>query len=241
MLQVFLTSATGRRYELTGSGLAHPVLAPEGGLVELVGRAQRSDVAVPGRAGVLAGRRRYGPIAAAVPFFLHAADGEQLERVYAEFRQGWSMDTPSVLEVHADHHAGPFLLDLLLDREIDGVPVDMRRRTSSIVSVPVFSPEGMYRTRGESGTGTVTVTNWGDSVLYPSIRYSGPGGEVTAPSGARFTLPVADMEMVVPLDPQSLRLEGAFPEGVLPGSTATWVVPEGAALEWSVRVADPWA
>lgn len=241
MLSVKLHTVKGQVFLLSGTQSQSPVLAPEGVLVGLVGVSARSDMAVPGRSGVVPGRRRFSPIQQEVEFFLHADDGEEMERVYRDFRQGWSLSTPCRFEVQADDYSGPFFLDVVLDRPLPGVSVDARARTSVMLPVPVFAPLGLWRSASLSGENAVTVTNSGDEVIYPKIVYSGAGGEVVAPSGARFDLPSATDRTVIDLDPRALRLDGVFPEGVEPGQSGQWKLPAGARLEWSVLLADPWA
>lgn len=241
MLKVTLTSAIGKKYLLTGTQQSSPVVCPEEALVVLVAEESRTDVAVPGAFGVLAGQARYGAIQAELPFMLNADTGEKMETLYREFRQGWSRSKPCVMQVEADRPGGPYFLDLVLDRHLGGVPVDMSRRTSTVVTVPVFNAEGMFRSALKTGTKTVTVTNSGDVPIYPKIRNLGAGGPVTTPSGARFTLPKATTATVFDTDPRRLRLPGAFPESVPPGKSGTWVLPTGASLEWTQLVVDPWA
>lgn len=241
MLKVTLTSAIGKKYLLTGTRQSSPVVCPEEALVGLVADEDRTDVAVPGNAGVIPGMRRYGAIQTDLPFMLNADTGEEMEALYREFRQGWSRSKPCVMQVEADRPGGPYFLDLVLDRHLGGVPVDMSRRTSAVVTVPVFNAGGMFRSALKTGTGRVTVTNSGDVPVYPKIRNLGAGGVITTPSGARFTLPKSTTATVVDTDPRRLRLPGAFPESVPPGKSGTWVLPAGASLEWTLLVVDPWA
>ena len=139
--------------------------------------------------------------------------------------------------MEADHPLSPLFLDVTTG-VLPGVSVDARRRTMVALSVPVFSAEGLFRTSAQYGTGTVTVTNSGDVTVFPKIVATA-GGKVTCPSGASFSLPTGSS--TVDMSPEGLMLEGAFPEGVEPGKSGTWVVPAGARLEWVLQVADPWA
>lgn len=242
MLKVELTTTTRKTYLLTGTETQSPVLAPEAALVELIGKAVRTDLAVPARSGVLLGRTRFTELKTSLEFYLHADDGETMEQVYREFRQGWSLEKPCTLAVTADHVEGTFYLDLWLDQPLPGVSVDMRRRTSTVLPVQVVNPTGLFRSETQTGTGLVTVTNWGDGVIYPKIRNIGPGGIVTSPSGATWTLPPSTQaQTTLDLDPRELRQPGVFPEGVEPGDRQSWSLPQGATLEWSVLIADPWA
>lgn len=247
MLDVRLTTVTGKTYRLTGTDTTSQVLAPEEAFTALVATSNRSDMAVPGRSGTIPGVGRYAPIQVDIPFYIHADNGDEMEAIYKEFRQGWNVwkpggrAKPCTLAVHADHPEGEFYLDLYADQPLPGVPVDMRRRTSTTITVKGFAPLGLFHSKVHTATGAFTITNTGDEFIYPKLRYSGAGGQVTSPSGATYTLPAAATSTLIDTDPQELRLDGAFPEGVAPGKSGTWRLPTGVTAEWSVLVADPWA
>lgn len=244
MLNVVLITALGDEWRLSGTDRESEVLSPYGSLVELRATASRSDVQVPGGAGVLPGARRLGAISTELEFYLKARDGEDLEDVHRRLRQGWAAatpDNPCVIIIESDNPLSPLTFELVVDGVLPGVAVDMRRRSAETLMVPVVCFDGVAKTSTMTGTNTVTVTNYGDVPVYPKIRYSGAGGVVTTPSGATFTLPRSAEETIVDLDPKVLRLDGAFPEGVPPGSTGVWVLPAGAQLEWTLGVADPWS
>lgn len=244
MLDVTLITPFGDKWRLTGTDRESEVLAPYGMLEELKANASRSDIAVPGGAGVLPGARRFGPIQAELEFYLKAREGRDLEDVYRRLRQGWAAanwDNPCVLIIESDNPLSPLTFELVVDGALPGVPVDMRRRSAEVLSVPVVCADGVAKSSVMTGTGTVTVTNHGDVSVWPKIRYQGAGGVVTNPSGAKFTLPRAAEETIIDLNPRVLRLDGAFPENVPPGGTGVWGLPAGAHLEWTLGVADPWS
>lgn len=243
MLNVWLLPATGGEYLISGAVSSSPVLLIEEQLENLVGQLQRADSALPGRSGSFVGMGRYGMIQAELDFYLHADDGAGLADVYAQFRQGWSVHTPSVIRMETDHPLSPLEIDVFLDRRIPGVPVDMTTRTTTTVTVPVVAPRGLWRsqTMRQSGPGTVTIRNLGDDTIYPTLTYEGQGKTITSPSGATFILPAADTTARVSLDPFELKLDGVFPEGIKPGLEADWVIPTGVSLEWVQHVADPYA
>lgn len=242
MLEATLLGVNGKEYLLTGSPRTSPVLSPEGTLEGLVGRSTRTDLSFPGRPGVLPGQRRFGAIEAELSFHLHDMDGNlDMAEVYKDFRRAWSLDDPAQLTINADHPLGNFVIDLWLSQSIPGVPVDMRKRSSTVMRVSAFDPVGLFRSSPMAGTGTVIVTNMGDGIIYPKLTYSGVGGEVISPSGARFFLPPVGDLTVIDMDPQFLRLDGAFPEGVPPKRSGTWVLPAGVTASWEILVADPWA
>lgn len=244
MLNVVLITALGDEWRLSGTDQESEVLSPYGALVELRANVSRSDLPVPGGAGVLPGARRFGPISTELEFYLKAREGEDLEDVHRRLRQGWAAatpDNPCVIIIESDNPLSPLTFELVVDGVLPGVAVDMRRRSAETLTVPVVCFDGVAKTSVMTGTGRVTVTNHGDVSVWPKIRYEGAGGVVTNPSGAKFTLPRATEETIIDLDPRVLRLEGAFPESVPPGATGVWVLPAGAQLEWTLGVADPWS
>lgn len=244
MLNVVLITALGDKWRLSGTDRDSEVLSPYGALVELRANASRSDLPVPGGAGVLPGVRRFGPISTELEFYLKARDGEDLEDVHRRLRQGWAAatpDNPCVIIIESDNPLSPLTFELVVDGVLPGVAVDMRRRSAETLTVPVVCFDGVAKSSVMTGKETVTVTNYGDVSVWPKIRHEGAGGVVTNPSGAKFTLPRATEETIIDLDPRVLRLEGAFPESVPPGATGVWVLPAGAQLEWTLGVADPWS
>ena len=243
-LQVKLLTPLGDEFLLTGSPASSPVMSPYGALSELRAAVSRPDLPVPSRGGVLPGRASYGAMKADLDFYLQCDTGEELARVYARLRQGWSRATPvspCTLEIVGDHPLCPLYVDLVVDGVLPGVPVDMSTRTAESLSVPVVCPSGLARTGVLTGQGFVTVTNSGVVPVWPTIRYQGPGGRVVAPSGATYSLSASDGVAVVDTDPLVLRTEGVLPECVPPGESGRWALPEGARLEWVLRVDDPWA
>lgn len=244
MLDVYLRTSLGDRFRLTGTPADSPVLSPYGDLETLRANVSRSDLAVPGGAGVLPGRRRFGAIQTELEFYLQAETGEELAEVYARLRRGWSRatwDNPCMVEIEGDHPLNTLTFDVVVDGALPGVQVDMSRRTQETLKVPVVCRDGLARTDVQTGRGSVTVTNAGDTLIYPRIVYEGAGGRVTSPSGAAFTLPGVSERTTIDLDPSRLRLDGAVSEGVPPGKSGTWELPDGARLEWWLMVADPWA
>lgn len=249
MLEVTLTTTNGKTHLLTGTETESAVLAPEAAWETLVAQATRSDQIVPSRAGALAGRTRWGVIEQDIQFYLHADTGEEMEQVYKDFRQGFKVwapnriprPKPAVLEMKTDHPNAPLYLDVWLARPLPGTPVDMRTRTDTTITATLFNPDGLFRSKPITGTGTVTVDNTGDEIVYPRLEGTAGGGVVTVPSGARFEWPTTGKPMAVDLDPRALRLAGAFPEGVPPGSTGTYRVPTGVTVRYATMHADPWA
>lgn len=124
------------------------------------------------------------------------------------------------------------------------------------VQVPVVADEGVWWLAPDVVTGDATVVNVGDVPLFVTIGWSGAGGRVTMPSGATFTLPRTQETRYLHLsrrrslsvtDGDGVRddvlwrqLRGAAPEVVPVGAERTFMVPEGAWVEYRLGVLDPW-
>lgn len=245
MLDVTLITPLGDEYRLSGTDRDSPVLAPYGALQELRANVTRNDQPDPFGTGVTLGARTFGAIQTELEFLLKAPEGETLERIYSRFRQGWvsaTRENPCVIRIESDNPLSPLTFEAVVNGSLPGTQVDMSRRTSETIRVPVVCPLGVAQSSLMSKEGEVEIYNPGDVPIWVSLRYSGRGGLVTAPSGAKFTLPPAggDSEQVVSMDPRDLRLDGAFPENIPPGESGTWVVPTGVKVQWRVGVADPW-
>lgn len=119
----------------------------------------------------------------------------------------------------------------------------------------VVSDLGFWKSKTRTGTGIVSVTNRGDLLIYPRIRWT-TGGVVFMPSGASFTLPDVSEPRIVLLDPlDSLEVMGdsgltdyalmlalapaIVAEPVPPGATKLFTVPAGAELMWEEGILDP--
>lgn len=245
MLNVTLITPLGDEYRLSGTERDSPVLAPYAALQELRANVTRNDHPDPFGTGVTLGTQTYGAIQTELEFLLKAPPGETLEHIYSRFRQGWvaaTRENPCVIRIESDNPLSPLTFEAVVNGSLPGTQVDMSRRTSETVRVPVVCPLGVAQSSLMSKEGEVEIYNPGDVPVWVSLRYSGQGGLVTAPSGAKFTLPpVKDgAERVISMDSRDLRLDGAFPENIPPGKSGTWKVPAGVEVQWRVGVADPW-
>lgn len=125
-----------------------------------------------------------------------------------------------------------------------------RPRRGSRIAVNVIGRGGCWLEE-YSGTGSVTVTNYGDVPVWPVIVWDGAGGAVVLPSGAIFTLPAVTGQHVLPLRRSNsgrvwhdgaktdVRVD-AVAESVPPGDSRSFIVPPGTSLTWSVGVLNPW-
>lgn len=242
-MEVTLVTGTGEEYLLTGSVHTSKVLAPVGALVSLTGEAERSDLAVPARSGVVPGKRRFKSVDTTIEFLLVAESHEEMERLYWSFRRAWLKTVaardaaPCVFRIEGAR--GTFFVDAVLGGVLPGVDVEPSRRLSMQLEVPVFNSRGLARSVAFLEGGSVTVTNTGDGVIYPKIRRNGRTGTLTYPSGATSYL-TGSMPEVIDTDPMVLREDEVYPEGVERGDSASWSLPSGMQLEWCQLVADPW-
>lgn len=244
MKSIVWVGADGVEWPLSGPGVRGVVLE-DGGLGDVVGgfdgdtkapRGVEFDVDL-----VFASDTRFG------------AHGEAW-RIFSEFCEGCSA-----------HRAGVFVLvdserDVVeLPCVVSRVPVLARPNLVSGAfrgSFRFWARGGVWLARRHATTSSVTVTNPGDVMVWPKIRWKGAGGQVTAPSGATFTLPPTKDYRIINLDPSSScevtdthgtldadlwrKLWGVFGEGVPVGEARTYTLPKGAEMMWSVGYFNPW-
>lgn len=117
------------------------------------------------------------------------------------------------------------------------------------LDVALIADGGVWLSTGK-GTGAVTVTNWGDVPVWPTIVFSGVG-KVTLPSGTTIPLPSVTGEHVLDLSrgragtavnvvSGSLVPVDAVAEMVPVGATRTFRTEGPVRLEWKIGVFDPW-
>lgn len=120
----------------------------------------------------------------------------------------------------------------------------------SRIEVSMISDAGVWESV-VSGFGTVEVTNWGEVPIWPTVVWSGAGGDVVLPSGVGFRLPQVSAEHRLSLDRRASgkavnSLTGAkvntdaVGEMVPVGQSRSYTLPSGVKLEWRVGVFDPW-
>lgn len=254
MLHVFLNMPSGARHELTGTPSTSEVLAPIESLTSITGTTTRSDLASPSRSGSRPGSYRFEPIQAEVEFYLHAEDGEQMERVYRDFRKNWSLygkGAPVVMEIYSDKAGGPYYYEMWLDTSLPGIPVDASTRTSMPTVVPVLIPSGLahswiygdenFPDAIETDRGVVD-NRLGSVPVYPVFRStSGPiNGLVTGPSGATGRLQADEGVEEISLDPMIGRA-GVVSEAIPPGEIGNYIYDQSLTMAYKVQVDDPWS
>ena len=125
------------------------------------------------------------------------------------------------------------------------------------VEIPLICDEGLWSGQAVTSTGSVTVTNSGDEFLWPRITWD-KASIVNLPSGVTVKLPApASGRVSLSTNPftshEVLRRDGSVDrdlsektatlllgEGVPQGASRTYLLGEGAALEWSLQYLNPW-
>lgn len=180
-------------------------------------------------------------------------DRKSAQQVESEFKAAFSRREPGGLEVRGWLGGNLQLAAYLSPREFDGPTRQGVHGSFAKVVAHIVGRDALYR-QPNVEAGTVTITNLGDDMVRPQVRWQ-QGGTLVMPSGVRITLPTVPEERVlvldeaescVVLDPDGQPDElvwGSFPvypEGVPEGETRTYTAPEGALVEWSVGYTNPW-
>lgn len=253
-MKITYVSPWGRATVLTDNG---PIFVREDGFRNMVGVLARNDVAVPGRAGVRPGRRTVSPIKTTLPVHINDRNGEyNLIDLWAQWREDWSLDQDGTLIFEDTHPLGVLTIPARLDGVPLGVGKDLRDENAVDIDMPVFCHSGVFQTYPVRTTGEVDNTV-GKVPVWGEIEWEGAGGEVTAPSGAVFTLPSTAERRRLLLDPSEscavTTLDGivdttlsdrvahtVYPETCPPGAQTRWVLPAGAEFNYQLGVLDPW-
>lgn len=217
------------------------------GLVASPSRAGLSSVLFPGQ---VVGDTVVGPMTGSLTVGLCG----DVAGWWARLLDVWSVHDAGTLELATS--VGRFWCRARLSAPLSAPASDMSRsRLVDGVQIPVIVDEGVWWSGPESGTGTVTVTNHGDTMTYPSIGWVGAGGPVTLPSGTSFVLPATSDDRRLRLsDAESLAvvdddgnldrtlwpIAGAVAEGIPRGGTRTYLLPPGATLYAPIAHFNPW-
>lgn len=209
----------------------------------LVGQFEDTGVQVVGESGhsVFFGDRVVAPLEGSFTVVVRDPSA------WREFYRAWSTRVQGSLILGFGGHR--LLLRCRLAVPLP-FPASVPRRGAR-VEVSVIGDSGVW-VESFTGTGLVTVTNFGDIPVWPEIVWSGSGGSVVLPSGAGFMLPAVDGESVLPLRRsnsgrvwQGGELTGVrvdcFCESVPVGESRDFRVPAGARLSWDVGVLNPWS
>lgn len=167
--------------------------------------------------------------------------------VWREWYSAWSTVSEGTLVLHTNYRT--FRLPVTLAKPL---PFPSSRPVvGSRVDVDVISHGGVWLEE-HSGTGEVTITNYGDVPIWGDLSWEGAGGDVVLPSGAHVTLPPVDSLHTLPLrrsnsgrvwrdGKRTTRRVDAVCESVPVGESRTFSTPTGCVLSWNVGVFSPWS
>lgn len=255
MYTIIYTSPNGVVWRLDSAGYASGVTLISGGVIDL------SAVITPNVSKALGqpGQRLLGgeiePIVGSLTVQLTPTGTQTLSSVLAAWRAGWSQLVAGTLSIVSEKF-GVLSSPCRLAAPLPAPTADPDDSYGLQLEMQVALDSGCWFTDWLTGSGRVTITNPGDTWIFPKISWTG-SGEVILPSGVRFTLPQVSTMRVCSLSlAEQLRVVDSrgveddhlwqqmlaigFAEGVPPGKTAVFQVPDNATLSWRVGFTDPW-
>lgn len=247
-------SPGGREWRLTDSEWVAGIRS--GGVEGLVGDVQDVTQSPVGADGQVLEHQAPQPMEGNLSLHIRESGGRPADEVWADFRKDFSRTRRGTLRISSPTGTVSTQVRLATplqppehDPAVDEVVLNV------VVYLKSDRAGWWFPALVETGPGTVEVANPGDVTLYPTIQWDAPG-EVTVPSGAKFTLPEVPSTRVAKLahggvgqvqsldgvaDKDTRRALAAFPsEGVPAGTNRTYIIPAGASLTWQVGVLDPW-
>lgn len=256
--RVVVTSPTGVSFDLTSG--AQGVTAEEDAFLEMVGDAEDYAVSSYGASGHFVSGVVIAPFSGSIPVRIQAIGdtGGGIAREVFAWRRAWSRHPHELTRVDISTPFGDvFSAWMRLGAVMPAPPEDPRGLSNWGFETNVICDKGLWFSAERAETGIVTVTNSGDSVIHPKIRWHGPGGKLTLPSGISFTLPPTGEPRTLDMDPmQSMSVRAddgtmdvelwermlaqGWPESVPVGTSRTFQVPASAKLIWRTPVLDPW-
>ncbi|KGM18142.1 hypothetical protein [Corynebacterium auriscanis] len=254
MFEIDYIAPDGREWRLHSQGERGEATIIEEGVEGFVGSVEDSVIESVGEPGQILDALNVGVMTGSLQCVL-VPDGESIDELFSRWRASWSRRRSGTLRIKSPR-LGVLTTAARLSESMPTPEVDPGGKRHARVEVPVVCDRGVWSTDNVRGSGTVTVTNFGDVALWPSVEWAGAGGPVTLPSGATFTLPAAGSKRVLCLNPaESLIVKDlagkvdralwlklapvAWAEPVMAGETAQFRVPAGAELVWRVSVLDP--
>lgn len=246
-------SPDGTKWDLTSDRWVAGLKA--GGIKGLVGSLDAQVITPIGGVGQRVVGFRPAPRSGSLTVLLRPSEPYSLPDVWVDFRSGFVAGQYGWLVVKTP--TGDWHLRVRPGGELPEPEYDDADASAMTVDIPLISDEGVWWSEEQEASRVVYLVNPGSVPIYPVITWSGAGGEVTLPSGARFTLPRSEVARGLFLDPSeslvvmdtrqvvdhelwaALR-KTALPEGVPPGETRRYALPDGANCLWRVGVLDPW-
>lgn len=183
---VTLKDYTGKVWNL-GQPTGRGALLVKGGITGLVGKRDDSLTTVPGYPGAYREGYTVPLMTGSLRLSIRGANQSERAEVYHEFREVFASLKPAKLLLDFGD-SNVVWCDLVLDGAIDAPEERVEDAYFLQLSVPVKCFAGSwFQTVIKTGH-LVTVTNFGDAVAYPRIKWEGASLEVSTPSGVTFTV-----------------------------------------------------
>ncbi len=231
-----------------------PIFIEEGGLSGMNATRAESAFQVVGRDGQVPTTTRFDALKPRFNLVMRDWGGQSCGEVWADWWAAWQRPVTVVVE----GGMGPLRAVFRRPRDASFELPQYQPDFARAIKVPwdMVSDDGLWFKDMVMPGPEVEVSNWGSSVVCPSVVWSRSGGLVKA-GGDSFTLPydpdvrrlsldaassylVTDADGVVdePLWRRMRRSVHATP--IFPGSTRKFVLPDGARLEWRIGLEHPW-
>lgn len=256
MSRMFYCSPRGTVIDLVAPGDWDRRIA-YGGVSGLVGEKTVATVATVMSAGQVPTGVTVGPMDGILVLTLApSAGGRTLDSLHSELVREFLSDKEGTLVLERDAFQ-PLFAKVRLNGVIDFPQSFLDAGdVDSEVKIPLVADLGMWVTGPLTGTGTVTVTNNGDFLTWPRIRWMG-APTIRLPSGVNVQLPNAASERILSLNPETshevthpggtvdsdlsdITAQLTLGESVPEGRTRTYVLSDGATLEWTLAYLNPW-
>ncbi|MFS0140298.1 hypothetical protein ACL1FJ_00720 [Corynebacterium striatum] len=186
-------------------------------------------------------------------------EGRSPGDVWADWLRDWDDSKPGSFVFESDEGISSLTIPVRLSADSEVGSPERQPDDSGFFTVvlSLVFDSGCWEKTYSSNANSVTVTNWGDSLVFPTITWQGAGGVVTTPSGSTFTLPAAANRRFLLLDSAESYLVVDEKENVddslwhavrgkvisapvVPGKEATWKLPSGVGMTWKIGVINPW-
>lgn len=256
MFSVRYVSPGGRLWDLTGSnGTGFSLKA--GGVEGLVGRSDVVSSSSEGLPGRLVTSHNVLPMDGSLEGILFPSEGFSLGETFRRWRADWDREEYGQLIVGSP--TGQWSAWVRLSGDGMSAP-DTSLSDEKFINplrVDIESDDGVFFGVPQVQSGSVTVTNTGDTTVWPRVRWSGDNQSITFPSSNTLSLPNTVNSRVLHLDPAEShavedtqgvldhmmwkQLRGKIlPEGIPKGESRQYSLTSEAFLEWELTTLDPW-
>lgn len=231
-----------------------PIFIEEGGLSGMNATRAETAFQVVGRDGQVPTTTRFDALRPRFNLVMRDWGAQSCGQVWADWWAAWQRPVTVVVE----GGMGPLRAVFRRPRDASMDVWSYQPDDEGLIKLPweMVSDDGLWFKDMVMPGPEVEVSNWGSSVVCPSVVWSRSGGRVTA-GGDSFVLPWVGGVRRLSLDAASSYLvtddEGAVDDSlwrrlrgsvhatpIFPGSTRKFVLPDNARLEWRIGLEHPW-